>query len=600
MDSTLVIYTGLPLPYISVNPGDDLQTALISIDTAVNAMNPAPDYTPYALQCLRPTYTITDTQEFAEAVADFICTTRADLDTFVSTTYVTDQAVLAAAINGLQDPALIFAPFGVVNTDNIQQVWAKVWTGLSTMIATGDPSTANWASVGVMVAPTTVADAFDEIIILALNAQAALAGMQTDLGTFDNSANCLAGGATDDALTTINLLRSYICTLPAFDPGNITFGCVAPGVDLETSIDNIIATLGGVMASYVETPGTGLTLDPVISCVGRTINIDTSWEGLYKVAMSQNDASLGNADYLGAKVTSLDGSLTIDILTNPDKLDLSVTTPVDLRTKVNVSDPSPGFLAEKIPSSGGDWGLAINTQANFDDTKLLLIPTVNNADVLINNIITAIQTDPDLLARFCATVAMCAGCLCDVITDLIVVLDGLTFELNWTPTGGSTTSQVAKYRQAGTISWLTGNFTPANILSAVASTTVASGLAANTLYDFQVDSNCPGDVSNSNINQMIRFEEQAVVITPVAGVVSVTQNPMPTVDVIDYRLLDQNLVVVQNVSATGIAPSASFTAVPNGNYNLEFRQGTLVNGVMLYSDDATQSAAWYLDGPFAV
>lgn len=600
MDSTLVIYTGLPLPYIVVNPGDDLQTILASIDTAVNAMNPAPDYTPYNLQCLRPTYTITDTQEFAEAVADFICLLRGDYDTFTSTTYVADMAAIQATLDSLTDPGLTYAPYGIINTDDIATVYAKLFNGLTALEAMANPAAADWAAIGAGI-QTSTADGFDTLILYGLSLAAAIATKEDAMGPFDNSANCLSGGATDSAEDTINLLRTYICTLPTFDPGNITWGCIAPGSDLETSIDNIIATLGGVMGSYVDTPGTGLVASAPITCVGKTLDIDTTWEGLYKVAIDLNDATLGNADFLGDKVTSLDGSVTIDLLTNPDKLDLSVTTPVDQRTKVNSLDPTPGFLADKIPNSGGDWGLAITTQANYDNTKLLIIPTVNNADVLINNLLDAIQSDPDLLAKFCATVDMCGGCLCVAVGDLIVTLVAGEFELNWTPAGGTTTAQVAKYRPIGLATWLTGNFSPANILGPLVATTTTVGLNVNQLYEFQVDSNCPGDVAHSNIYEMVEYDQQVVTPTVVGTDVNVAQPPMTSINDVQYELYDQNLSLVDTKVATGTSPTATFTSVPIGNnYTVKYRQGTLVNGVQLWSDDATQSVVWYTTSPFNV
>lgn len=600
MDSTLVIYTGLPLPNIGVVPNTDLEVILGLIDTAFNSVSGAPSYTPFNLQCLRPTYTIDTTQEFAEAVADFICLLRSDFDTFTSTTYVTDLAAIQATLDSITDPGLVYAPFNILNTDDLATVYSKLFAGLSTMLSNIDPSGANWAGIGVGTPPTSATAAFDEIITYGLALAAVVAGKEDSLGTFDNSSNCLGGGATDDAATTINLLSSYVCTLPTFDPGSVTWDCVAPGADLQETVDNIISTFSAVATNYVSTAGTGLTLGPAISCAGKPLHIDATWPGLFKVAVDSASANLGNADYLDQVITSSDGSITIDTTTTPGVMDLVVTEPTSNKVMVNNNDANPGYLQAKIPSSGGDWGLAINTMPNYNNEQLLIVPTVNNADVLINNILNAIQQDPDLLAKFCATVDMCGGCLCDTVTDLVVTNNGTNFILTWTPAGGNATGQVAKYRPSNIVTWLTGNFSPANILSSVATTTTASGLSVNTNYQFQVDTNCPGDVGVGNIYEHIVFDKQTVTVTPVAGVVNVNQNPMPTVDVVDYRLLDQNLQVVQNVSATGINPAASFTAVSAGNYSLEYRQGTLVNGVMLYSDDVSQAGAWYLEGPFPV
>jgi hypothetical protein len=85
---------------------------------------------------------------------------------------------------------------------------------------------------------------------------------------------------------------------------------------------------------------------------------------------------------------------------------------------------------------------------------------------------------------------------------------------------------------------------------------------------------------------------QATTDTVVAGVISIAQNPLPTIDNVFYRLKNAGMTVIQNVTATGLNPIASFTAVASGNYHVEFRYGTLVNGVTIYSDDVSQLNAW--------
>ncbi len=601
MDSTLVIYTGLPLPYISVAPGDDLQTILGSIDTAVNAVTGAPSYTPFNLQCLRPTYTINNTQQYAEAVADFICLLRDDYDTFTSTTYVADMAAIQATLDDLTDPGLTYSPFGIINTDDLPTVYSKLFAGLTNMQGNTDPSLADWAAIGVGTPPTTTSAAFDEVITYGLALLSALAGKEDSIGTFDNSANCLVdygGGATDSPRSTIEFLTSLVCTLPTFDDANLVFGCVSPQTSLEKTLNAIMASLSNTNTRYVNKGQNGIKVTASSSCNGYYAEIDDTWPDHYLTAVSLADASAGDTGYLEDLIYSSDGSITVT--GSGGLLDITITTPLEGKVKVNANDPTADYLAAKIPSTVGTWGLGINSQARVDNGALMLTPTVYNADMLINGILDAIQDDPELLAKFCATVEMCGGCLCGAVVDLIVTANLPDFTLDWTAVGGNTTTQVAKYRQAGDISWLTGNFNPANLLAAAAVTTDTVGLANNTLYDFQIDTNCPGDVGKGNIAQGISYDQQVVTITDTVGVVKVNQNPLPTVSVIDYRLLDNNLQPLQNVAATGINPIATFTAVSSGNYNLEFRYGTLVNGVMLYSDDASQATAWYLQGPFAV
>lgn len=128
-----------------------------------------------------------------------------------------------------------------------------------------------------------------------------------------------------------------------------------------------------------------------------------------------------------------------------------------------------------------------------------------------------------------------------------------------------------------------------------------SGLNLNTVYQFQINSICAsGTVGNSNIYELIIYTPQTVTTTVVAGVISVNQSPLQTVTVIDYRLVNSSSVVIQNISATGPAPNASFTTVASGTYTVQYRYGAIVNGTTLYSDDSSQLGAWSTTGTITV
>lgn len=613
MDATLVIYTGVATPTIPISPGQTLQTILQNIDAAINNMNPAPDYSGYNLYCVTQVDGVThptNTQNFSEGISKILCDLIDDFTDFTGTTYPADQTIITNAINAIQDPALTYnptvdgaTPFGIVNTDNIQQYYAKLFTGLDAMIAESNPAGADWAALSVS-SPTNVTDAFDEIITVLDTALTDIANKQDQLPTIDNSANCLSdvgGTSTDTVVETVGYLTDLICTLPKFDPTLITWDCVSTPTDLQEAITNIVSLLSVIGDEYVISAGTGLTTSSLGSCSGKSVSIDTTWTGLYKVGISSTDAGNGNADFLENKITSLDGSITIDVSTNPDKLDLSVTVPANGQVLVNAADTTSDYLAAKIPSAIGDWGIGINSQANASNSQLILAPTMSNPDMFINNFLDYLASDPDLLAKFCAVKDACAGCLCSTVTDLVVTFAVTDFVLNWTPAGGSTTTQVAKYRQSGTLSWLTGNFTPANLLTNTDATTNASGLNMNTIYDFQIDSNCPGDVGNGNITQAVIYADPGVDTVETGGVIKATMDPFVNLDTVDFRLTDNAFVVLQNVAGVSATnPMATFSSVSAGTYYVEYRLNGTVNGITERSSDPNQNNAWYISSAIIV
>ena len=599
MDSSLIQYTGLNLSYIPVTTNTDLETILGLINTKFNTSSSAPDYTGYSLACVKQTDGVThptNTQNFAEGISKMLCDFKTAYTSFVNTTYDGDLTTTNAAIADLQVPAVTYSPFSITNTDTVTQVWTKLFTGITGIRTAINPNGANWSGIGAS-AQTTITTGFDTIINKIISDEAILATKQASLGTFNNSANCLSGSSTDSATTTINLLRTYICTLPTFDDSAITWGSITTATDLQDTLQNIISQVDLLSTNMVATDGNGITLTAVGGTYdGVSVAIDTTFAGLYKVAISGSD--VGTADFLEDKITSLDGSLTIDTTTNPDKLDLSITSPFTGKVKVNSSDSSSDYLAFKIEGSTSDWGLGISPSVSTNNEKVVVSPTLN-ASTFISKMFDYISTNPTLLAKFCALKDQCNGCLCDTITDLTITLDvaNTEFDLTWTPTGGTTTSQIAKYRALGSSNWITNNFTPANNLSDVATTTTAKNLNTNTVYQFQVDSNCPGDVSNSNIYEAVIFECQTTTLTQTSPTAShwdirASQNPL-TVDTVEYRLKNPSNAVVENISATGSNPVVLFSTVAtNGTWKVEWRYVTLVNGVTVYSTDADQLNAW--------
>lgn len=602
MDATFIIYTGIATPTVPITPGQNLQTILQNIDTAIANTNPAPSYTGFNLQCLRDDYTINTTQQFAEAVADFICTLRSDVDTFIGTTYPANLSYITVSIGNLQFPSLTYVPFSIVDTMSITEVWTNVFAGFDGILAALNPSGADWAALSI-TPPTTVTDAFDDLITYEQTQDSIIAGKQDAIAPFDNSGNCLVtvgGGVSDTIESTVSYLIDYACALPGLDVGSLDFGtCLTPQTSLQDIIQNSLDVTNAILPNVIIAAGTGLSTSSLGPCAGQQIFIDDTWDGLYKVKAHVADTA---PDYLNVKLVSINSTIEYTIFGDFLSLDINPSLTAQIgKVKASGADANPAdYLDAKIQGGTDPSGVTISTVFNSSTNRVAVIPNVN-VNTITNNILDAILTDPDLLAKYCGLAAACAGCLCASIDDLLVARDSVgEFDLSWTPTGGTTTAQISKYRQRGMSSWLTGNSAPTNPMGAMVAASVTSGLLGNMVYQFQVDSDCPGDVGHSNIYEMITYTcgEDLVTIsyTDAGGgnfAVNATQNPLPTIDTVQYKIVNTvGPVTIQTISVPGDSPSVSFDPLGTGTYRVYWRYGTLINGVTLYSDDASQVGSW--------
>ena len=589
MDFITVIYSNVNLDYIGVTNGMNGNQVLAAINTAVNSMSPAPVYTGYSLGCMRDSYTIDTTQEFAEATAALLCNLTSTVTTFIGTTYASDKGTFTTAISNLQNPALTYAPFSITSADNITTVYGKMFTGFTAMTASIDPSSANWSSIGAG-SQSTIVDAFNAIIAYELTQDTAIAACEPAIGTFNNSANCLSGGTTDSAGTTISELISYTCGLPNYDSGAITWNCISPGGTLNSDIQAISNIIASLVGSSFPSVDTSLSITSLGPCSGNSLAINTDWAGLYKVLVDGSDTTPDNL--LAKLYAGNDISLSVRNSGGNEQVVITNTAPANGEVAVNVSDTSKDFLQAKIPSTMGDWGLGIMASPSPDNSQLLLKPQVINPDTFIGNFLSYISTNPTLLAQLCAINAQCQGCTCAVPTDLVVALTEGGYNLSWV-VGASSLSQTVQYRQRGSVDWISNvNITAPNPQTNTATTANVSGLTVNTVYQFQVVNNCSGVSNNSNVYESITYmcQTPTIVVNCVdgSGVISVNQTPMLTVDTITYQLINSSLVVVDTQIGTGINPQVTFTPQPNDTYSITWFYTSTINGTSLSSTDPSQ------------
>lgn len=425
MDASYIIYTGIPTSIIPITPGQNLELILQNIDAAINAHNTAPDYSTYSLGCMRGSYTINTTQQFAEATAAMLCSGLISATTFIGTTYPADQAIITSAISALQIPGLTYSPLSITNTDPVNTIFTKIftgWTANATALSNAlYPTNTSWSYLSAT--PVTLAAAFTDIIYHQQSQDTAISARQLTIPTFDNTGNCLSGGATDSIYDTVSTVISYICSLPVYTSSDLSWsGCISQGGDLESDIQSILDYTTAIAPNIVIGAGTGLTHISLGACAGAHLAVDTTWSGLYKVMSRTSDTT---PDYLYNKLQQ--GTGVVFSIVNPganELVEVSVPAISNIgQVIVNSSDPAIGYIQDKIPSAVGDWGIAIQSYPSSDNTKLNLVPTIVDPAVFISNIMTYLSSDPNLLAQFCALQTQCAGCTCAAPTGLTVVLD---------------------------------------------------------------------------------------------------------------------------------------------------------------------------------
>lgn len=592
IDTALVFYSGLPLTYIDAATGDDLQTILENINTAVNDMNPAPDYTSYNLYCITQTDGSshpTNTQNFAEGISKIVCDNKDEYDTFVGTTYVAQNAVYTAAISALQVPGLSYTNTAGGSTITItsgmtrNQVLTATYTAVGAIQdLLGAPGT-TWATLAITT-PTNLSTAFNSVIAYLSSLTTTVDGKQDEIGTYDNSINCLSGTATDTIAETVTLLTTYVCELPAYDASAVTWLGVSAGVDLQTSIQTLVNTTSYLLTEVVVQASTGLTESSVGSTYqGKQLAIDTSYTQLYKV-MVTGDAYT-DADVLDQKLTSSDSSITMSVTGN--QVDMTVTTPNNYKVKVNSSDTTADYLEDKIVGANdASWGLSTYVTTNSTNSQVAVMAALGNPDLMWQSMMYYIMGSPDLLILFNNLMSIAGTTPGTPISDLVVELNGGNFIYTWTAETGN--SQQAKWRQRGTALWSTNLLTPANPLSSVAVTTTAALTVTNVPYQFQVDTIYSTGLIGSNIYENIEYECQSLGYTVLAGVISVQQDALPDLTYLEYNLYNGTPTLVETIITTGSAPAVSFAAVAAGTYSVTWRYGVSINGTVLYSNDAAQ------------
>lgn len=409
VDSACVVYTGPQFVNIPLDTNTCIETIIGSIDTMLSATTG--NYSSYNTSCLGTQNT---QQQFVETISAYVCATQTQLNNFISNTFPTSNNNLQTQITGILNPSLTSCSnIGIVNTDTYTQVFNKIITSQCNIYSSLDLSEANWNSCFTITGtpPTTPLQAVNALIGQICSIKNA--GSSTLLPTFDNTNTCIPNGTTTDSLVyTVANLRDITCTKPSFNINALTFGCVTKpsnvATDLQGTIQNIlsnVSNLNNIKTTFNPAQFTTVPVDNTDPCKGVTVSLATSQVPADRlVALNNADNAPGT---LVTKISQGTGMI-IDTTSNPGTLTFNVDTASfasDGKVKVESTDPTAGYLDDKMTGLGDDNGLSINTYVN--GSNQVVVKGDLDINLLVTRILEELNTDSDLKAILCSLVASC-------------------------------------------------------------------------------------------------------------------------------------------------------------------------------------------------
>lgn len=419
IDTTCIVYTGPNLTCIGATTNTCLELILQKIDAQVCVT--IGDYSGFNLGCLRDDYAISTAQQFAESISNYVCTLRADFETFTTVTFVDYQTAVDERFDDIETPGFAScASVGIGPTDTLLEVLVKLAGVECNILAQlADISTANWSQCfTVLVPPTTIVGALNVLLdqICQINTGSAA------LPTFNNLGSCLpTPGATDTLVDTINKIKTRLCLSPTFSAANLnTNNCVQfSGVNtLEEVIDAQNSLLDEISEDSIRGASSDFVItliDPLQPCLGRTIALNPA---IVDRLVALNGADVTPGTLVDKIVAGTNVTLDFGII-NPGQLTISATggTPLDEEVKATALDPTPGYLDAKLIGDANS-AITISVTPTVTNDQIQISPSVD-LEALINLIFDEIEDNETLRDRFCAIVANCPS-PCDAPSGISV------------------------------------------------------------------------------------------------------------------------------------------------------------------------------------
>lgn len=401
--TSCVYNDGPPLLCIGTTENERLDSILNKIDAAlcnIPGSNPYPGYNTYCLGSM------TNQQDFVETISQQFCSLQSDVTTFIGTTFPAAVTTINNTITVLNTPNIVScAAIGYAPSDTLKVAITKLSNYVCNLEDSLSLSTVDWNQCTVVAdPPETIQEGFDFIVSQICNLSASLA---PTLPTFDNTGSCLdTPGATDSLSATIIKIRSKLCTAPSYNPGTYTQGCftVSGATSLDTLLQSLITEVSSVMQAlpraFDPTYFSVSDVNPGSPCDGKEITLSGISTSDRLVAINSGDLTPGT---LFDKVAPGIGiSLDFGGL-NAGKMTITASNIADEKVKAHAADPTADYLNAKII---GTTGTAVNISTNLAGNQVQVGATVD-INILVDAILTLIEDDEDVRARFCTIVANC-------------------------------------------------------------------------------------------------------------------------------------------------------------------------------------------------
>ena len=411
-DASCIVYTGPNLSCSGVETNDDLETVLSKIDAQICTVTG--DYTGYQFNCLSEWWGngITTESEFIDAITSYACEITENLESFTGTTFPAYQSSVAARFSSIEGPELTCAFAGVTASDDLTTILTKYCAAFDTVNDFTSLSGVDWDQCfTVTTAPTSISEAFS--LVIDQICQVSAAG--TTLPTFNNSANCLAGTATDSLEDTIGLITTALCDTDSFDGAALTLGCVDPAsTSLQDVIQELVTQTSTTIQNTVTYSGDFVVTPNGDPCDGVTLSLAVPINQDRFVAVDISDVTPGT---LASKLTAGTG---ITITNNGTDLEFSTSGTADsFKVKAESSGAdTEGYLENKV-SGGSAAGVVITTTYNATTEQVDILPSVDPSE-LFTYLLNQLDADPELYDLFCAKLANCPS-PCDPPSDIQAV-----------------------------------------------------------------------------------------------------------------------------------------------------------------------------------
>lgn len=399
-------YTGPDLPCSGIETGDTLEVALEKLDTQVcSALG---DYSTYQFNCL-PAWlgdTITTEAEFVDAITAYACEIAENLLTVTSVTIPALEASVAGDIAAVSEPAITCAAAGVTSGDDLNTILAKYCIKFGELDTAIDITGVSWSNCLASSTPATIDEAF-QLVEDQICEVYALASAAAVLPTFNNSANCLAGGVADTLVETIDAIITYTCSI--FDVGAINWYCLDDNAatDLQGAFQALVIATNENLEQAITEVSADFVLElvnPLDPCEGMSLSLATPLVNNDRLVAS--DPADLNPGTLEDKILAGD-NISLAIVGEQ----LEITAENDHLLLAGPGDATPGLLIDKVAGST-DMGVTLTPSYNGVD-ELVDFTLDVNMETLATNLLIQIIGNPVLLAQFCEMVTTCTTGGCD-------------------------------------------------------------------------------------------------------------------------------------------------------------------------------------------